>query len=377
MLKNTTRTIKSPLRPSGSAAVRCSSGASSLDTLAQVGTRKKSSPALGAGEDDLRLSKSAKFDAKANFAKRARVKYLTNALSLRLASLDDTPLKKSYWNTFYCSSILHKKGDQLTSKYCKNRWCLVCSRIRTAQLIKQYLPLLREWADKQFVTLTVPNCSEGDLVDTIQQMKVVFNRIREQLKKQYQRGQRPAPLVALRKLECTFSPRRRDYHPHFHLIVRDLATANELRMLWLHHFPSASWDGQDVKPADDKSVLELFKYFTKLVTSKEKEGRIISVGPLDIIFQAISGQRTFQAFNCTTTKETSDEEADGLAAELEIEATYEWEQAATDWVDKSTGELLTGYAPDEEFRKLVETKIIHAKSPSAGPAPATAPRSLR
>jgi hypothetical protein len=364
MLKNTTQTVKSLLRPTGSAVAFRPTRASSLDTLAQVGTRTKKTPVASASEDDLRLTKSAKFDAKANFSKRARVKYLTNALSLRLASLDDTPLKKSYWNTFYCSSILQKKGDQLTSKYCKNRWCLVCSRIRTAQLIKQYLPLLREWADKQFVTLTVPNCSGDDLLPTIDQMKAVFNRIREQIKKQYQRGQRDAPLMALRKLECTFNPRRRDYHPHFHLIVRDVAMANELRDLWLHHFPAASWDGQNVKPADDKSVLELFKYFTKLVTSKEKEGRIISVGPLDTIFQAITGQRTFQAFNCPTTKETSDEEADELAAELEIEATYEWEQAATDWVDKSTGELLTGYAPDEEFRKLVETKIIHQKPPS-------------
>jgi hypothetical protein len=362
MHKNTTRTVKSSLRPSGFAAVRRSSGASSLDTLAQVGTRTNHSSAPGAGEDDIRLSKSAKFDDKSNFCKRARVKYLTSALSLRLASLDDTPLVKSYWNSYYCSSILQKRGGKLTAKYCKNRWCLVCSRIRTAQLIKQYLPLMRDWQEKQFVTLTVPNCSGVDLVDTIEQMKAVFNRIREQIKKQHQRGQRDAPLVALRKLECTFSPRRRDFHPHFHLIVRDLATANELRTLWLQFFPFASWDAQDVKPANDASVLELFKYFTKLVTSKEKEGRIISVGPLDTIFQAITGQRTFQAFNVTTTKEATDEEANELADQLEIESIYEWDQAATDWVDKSTGELLTGYVPDEEFRKLVETKIIHSKN---------------
>jgi Replication protein len=364
MHKNNTQTVKRLSRHPGSAAASRPTRASSLDTLAQVGTRKKPPFALGAGEDDLRLSKSAKFDDKSNFCKRARVKYLTNALSLRLASLDDTPLVKSYWNSYYCSSILQKMGGKLTSKYCKNRWCLVCSRIRTAQLIKQYLPLMREWQEKQFVTLTVPNCSGADLVDTIEQMKAVFNRIREQIKKQYQRCQRDAPLVALRKLECTFNPRRRDFHPHFHLIVCDLATANELRTLWLKFFPSASWDCQDVKPANDASVLELFKYFTKLVTSKEKDGRIISVGPLDTIFQAITGQRTFQAFNVTTTKEATDEEANELADQLEIEAIYEWDQAATDWVDKSTGELLTGYAPDEEFRKLVETKIIHAKTPS-------------
>jgi hypothetical protein len=356
----TTQPVKRLSRPAGIAVASRPTRAFSLDTLAPQVT----GPVI---EDDFKLSQTAKFAAKGNFTKRARVKYLTTALTLRLASIDGSKLTKSYWNTFYCSSILQKKGDELTGKYCKNRWCLVCSRIRTAQLIKQYLPLLRTWSEKQFVTLTVPNCSAADLVTTLDRMKAAFDTIRRRFTMQHRRGLRPAPLVALRKLECTFSPGRRDYHPHFHLIVQDAATAQELRTLWLEQFPAASWDAQNVKPADDKSVLELFKYFTKLVTSKEKNGRIISVGPLNTIFEAITGQRTFQAFGVTTTKETSDEEANELAAQLEIEATYEWDQAATDWVDKSTGELLTGYAPDEEFRKLVETKIIHAKHAQPSP----------
>jgi hypothetical protein len=352
MHKYTKQPLKGLPRSLGLSSPFSPRGAFPLDTLAPQVT----SPS---GDDDFQVTQSAKFAAKANFAKRARVKYLTTALTLRLASIEGSKLTKSYWNTFYCSSILQKKGDDLTGKYCKNRWCLVCSRIRTAQLIKQYLPLLQTWPEKQFVTLTIPNCPGDQLEATIAQMKSGFDTIRRGMTMQHRRGLRSAPLVALRKLECTYSPGRRDFHPHFHLIVRDLVTANELRVSWLAHFPAATWDGQNVKPADDGSVLELFKYFTKLVTSKEKNGRIISVGPLDVIFQAITGQRTFQAFNVTTTKEATDEEANELAAQLEIEATYEWDQAATDWVDKLTGELLTGYSPDDEFRKLVETKIIH------------------
>jgi hypothetical protein len=252
---------------------------------------------------------------------------------------------------------MQKQGEHLVAKFCKNRWCLLCCRIRTAQLIKQYLPTIQSWPEKYFVTLTVPNCSGEDLEVTIKEMKMVSNRIRETMKKQYQRKQRLKPLVGLRKLEATYNPSRQDYHPHFHFIVNDRQTADDLRSMWLTHFQKAKWQGQDVRQADDRSALELFKYFTKLVSSHSKE-RLILVDPLDVIFQAVQGQRTFQAFNVKVTKEATDEEAEALAEEMMTEAVYQWSQEATDWVNLDTGELLTGYSPDAQFRKLVETKII-------------------
>jgi hypothetical protein len=124
-----------------------------------------------------------------------------------------------------------------------------------------------------------------------------------------------------------------------------------------------------VREADDRSAKELFKYFTKLVSSHSKE-RLILVDPLDTIFQAIAGERTFQAFNVKVTKEATDEEAEALAEELTTEAVYQWNQDATDWVDIETGELLTGYSPDDQFRELVEKRIILAiptPPPAKGP----------
>jgi hypothetical protein len=330
-----------------------------LDKLAQLGTRPSKTGAAAVVEDDLRLTKSAKFSAKENFGKRARVKFLTEAMAVGLANVPDSQLTKSYWNTFYCSSILQKKGDSLTGKYCKNRWCLVCCRIRSAQLIKQYAPVLESWPEKHLVTLTVPNCSGADLEATMKQMKSGFNRIRDTMKKQHQRKQRASPLVALRKLEATNNPDRNDYHPHFHLVVPDLATGNELRAAWLSQFPSAKWNGQDVRPANGGAAHELFKYFTKLVTSKSKE-RFIRLGPLNTIFEAIAGQRTFQAYGIPKTVEVlNDEEADLLAEELNIDAVFEWVQAQADWVDKESGEMLTDYKPSPQFRKFIESKIIY------------------
>ncbi len=288
---------------------------------------------------------------------------------MRLANIEGSPLTKSYWNTFYCSSVMQKKGDHLTAKFCKNRWCLVCNRIRTAQLIKQYLPTIQSWEEKYFVTLTVPNCPGEELKATIKEMKAVFNRIRQRITMQFRGKKRAAQLVGLRKLEATYNPSRKDYHPHFHLIVNDRAVADDLRKYWLTHFQEAKWQGQDVRQADDRSALEMFKYFTKLVSSHSKE-RLILVDPLDVIFQAVAGERTFQAFNVKVTKEATDEEAEALAEELTTEAVYQWQQDATDWVDIETGELLTGYEPDAQFRELVERRIILANIP---PPPVNGP----
>ncbi len=367
MLKNTQSPVKRRHSRSGvSCTVSPPRSGRPLDKLAQLGTRPSETGAAAAAEDDLRLTKNAKFSAKENFGKRARVKFLTEAMAVGLANVPDSQLTKSYWNTFYCSSILQKKGDSLTGKYCKNRWCLVCCRIRSAQLIKQYAPVLESWPDKHLVTLTVPNCSAADLEATMKQMKAGFDRIRDAMKKQHQRKQRATPLVALRKLEATNNPDRNDFHPHFHLVVPDLATGNELRAAWLTQFPSAKWSAQDVRPATGGAAHELFKYFTKLITSKSKE-RFIRLAPLNTIFEAIAGQRTFQAYGIPkAVAELSDEEATALAEELEIDAVFEWVQAQADWVDKESGEMLTNYKPSPQFRQFVESKIIY-NSPQKNP----------
>jgi hypothetical protein len=367
MSKFTQQPVKRLTRRAGvSGSVSKSPAAGPLDKLAPQVTSSPVSAASAGGEDDLKLSKSAKFSAKENFGKRARVKFLTEAMAVGLANVPGSKLTKSYWNTYYCSSVLHKKGDSLTGKYCKNRWCLVCCRIRSAQLIKQYAPVLESWPEKHLVTLTVPNCSESALLATVRDMKAGFDTIRRGFTMQHRRKQRATPLVALRKLEATHNPDLDNYHPHFHLVVPNLATANELRAAWLLQFPSAKWKGQDVRPANAGASHELFKYFTKLVTTQSKE-RFIRLAPLNVIFEAIANQRTFQPFGVPKTQEVvTDDEATALAEELNIDAVFEWVQSQADWVDKTSGEMLTNYQPSPQFRKFVESKIVY-NSPQKTP----------
>ena len=249
----------------------------------------------------------------------------------------------------------------MVARFCKCRWCLTCCNIRTAELLKDYLPILKSWPEKYLVTLTIPNCKAEELENTIQYMLGVMSKIRETMKKQHQRGQRAAQLVGFRKLEVTFNPSLKNYHPHFHLILNNRQAADDLRHMWLGHMQTAKWDAQDVRQADNNSAAEVMKYFTKII-SRHSAKRVIMVDELNTIFEAVAGVRTFQSLGgikVTKTTDAEDQEAEALAEAMETESVYEWHQAVTDWVNTETGELLTGFEPGDQLRELVEKRMIY------------------
>jgi hypothetical protein len=161
-------------------------------------------------------------------------------------------------------------------------------------------------------------------------------------------------VVGVRKTECTFSTRRGDFHPHYHLIVEGKDTAQCIEDGWLaRHRSSADEAGQDVRPADKRSLTELFKYQTKLVT-KSTDGDKYPVPPaaLDTIFQALHGKH---AISPTGFKLPPVAEAD---EELDLDGTGEWKrhgekliwqwvQTCTDWIDLSTGDTFSGFIPGD------------------------------
>jgi len=155
---------------------------SCLDTLAQLVT-KPLKPAKT--EDSLVFTKGTNVNDKKTLIKRARRKYMSTGLALRLVDANkqnqESILKKSYWNTFHCCGQLAvMKSGKVTSSYCKNRWCLVCNSIRTAQLIIKYKPILKEWDEKVMVTLTRgPRCKGAALKGAIKEMQFKLNQIRK------------------------------------------------------------------------------------------------------------------------------------------------------------------------------------------------------
>jgi hypothetical protein len=64
-------------------------------------------------------------------------------------------LKRSYWNTFHCQNKVITSNGRLYGKYCKNRYCTLCSANRKADIINRYLPTIQEWPDQYFLTPTV------------------------------------------------------------------------------------------------------------------------------------------------------------------------------------------------------------------------------
>jgi plasmid rolling circle replication initiator protein Rep len=310
-------------------------------------------------QEEILLDESTNVKQNDRLTRRARAKYFSKALVLPLVDLN-SPLKKAYWNTYHCCETLVQDGEEITGSYCKNRWCTVCNRIRTAVLINTYKPVLDSWEDKWFVTLTIPNVPAEELHSALEEMQAEFIRIRKTLGKRSLRG-KGDKFIGFRKLECTYNPDRDDYHPHYHVIVKGENMARALLDEWLRRFPDAKSIAQDIRPADDDSVMELFKYFTKLMVKVNNgKDRQVYIKQLDVIFQTIRGKRTFQNFGFTAPKEVEkpDEKAMEMADEIETEVmreVWQWHQEHHDWINTQTGEFLTGYVPAGKFRRLVES----------------------
>lgn len=282
-----------------------------------------------------------------NYQKRARAKAFTNSYLFDLIDLK-SPLVKSYWNTYHCSRTILQEGKNLTSKYCNNRWCLTCNRIRTAKMINGYSPSIERFEDPQFVTLTIPNVEAKELRIAIEDMNSALMRIRKNLKKTYK-----VNLMALRKYESTYNLRTNTFHPHFHLIVEGKNNADLLIDLWLNQFKSADRKAQDVREASDTSLVELCKYFTKII-AKDND---YNPRALDIMFRAVKGKRTFQPIGIK--KDVSEDIDEIQSQEIDFKPPSDdiwvYETDAHDWVT-ADGELLSEYTPTEKDFKVIEQK---------------------
>lgn len=331
----------------------------SLDTLEQLVTNSPEPPKT---EDKLVFNKGTRADDKKTLQKRARRKYMSTGLALRLVDAHkqnpDSILKKSYWNTYHCCNQLAvMESGKVKSHYCKNRWCLVCNSIRTAQLIIKYRPYLNEWDKKVMVTLTRgPRCKGAELKAVIEEMQFIFNQIRKTFNQRYKRG-KSEKFVGLRKMECTYDPKTNTYHPHYHLILKSPVIAQEFMIIWLKKHPKANKKAQDIRAADDNSVIEVFKYFTKVITKTKNGERAIYADAMDVIFNAIRGKRTFQNFGFKVGKvDFTEEEINEVIDELAELA--DWDQDTGDWIVQDTGELFSGYSPGDNMRELVGKKIV-------------------
>lgn len=297
-------------------------------------------------------SEKTESESKEKLRKRSRSKFFTSHLVLKLVEIKESSLIKSYWNSYHCASILNQENDKITGKYCNNRWCQVCNRIRTAKTIKGYLPQIKKLIDPYFVTISRPNV----LADTLEfELDIII--------KQFRRIYRhfidsKSPIVGIRKIECTYNVKRDDFHPHIHLIVESEATAQKIIDLWLKYNPEASSKAQDKRPVDNEgSALELFKYFTKLTTKQIIEGKSvysIHAESLNIIFESMRKRRVYQPMGIKkVSEEVEPQEAFRLDENSEhIIDQWIYSLDDSDWIN-SKGKKLSGYKPTESILKIL------------------------
>jgi hypothetical protein len=242
---------------------------------------------------DQQREKTKQLAQNQNLRNRSNSKNLSHTLAAALMQLPTAHNPKAYARTFFCASYIVAEENRFKSKYCRNRWCLVCNRIKTAYYIDLYTPHLNTWKDKYLVTLTAPTVKKENLKKEIQLYLDAFVRIKDKMRKQKQ------VLKGIRKLEITYNPVKKLYHPHFHIVLEDENHANNLRDNWLKEFPNANIKAQDVQKADANSLKEIFKYFTK-ITADNKNEATITLPALDAIFAAVKGRRVFQSFGFKT-----------------------------------------------------------------------------
>lgn len=303
--------------------------------------------------DKLQLTlENAVFDQNERFKQRANSKLLSLQLSRALCKLGPVELTKQYERGTHCAEYVLRENDRLTSKYCSNRFCLTCNRIRTANLINGYGPVLDQLPDLQFVTLTIPNVPGTELKKTIQKMTATFAKIKDLLRK------RGIKLKGIRKTECTYNDKRRDFHPHFHLAISGKEASEMVVLEWLAYFPKANHQGQDIKKADSNTKKELFKYFTK-ITTNNKNSKAVHITALNRIFSTIKGLRIFQPFGIKKIKPTAslDEiralmndrftllDRQTLPEPILPNAVFVWSHGSKNWVDRSGTRLIPDFAP--------------------------------
>jgi len=283
-----------------------------------------------------------------NLKRKAHRKAMTAYISSQLIKLNSENIQ-AYRNMYYCNSVLLQENKELTTSYCKNRFCLVCNAIKTANLINGYMPELEKFSDPQFLTLTIKAVNESDLKQAISKMGTTLRKISQNFTKYHRRK-----IVAIRKLECNFNPKTGTYNPHYHFIIDGIEDAKLLRQAWLHLNPTSRKIAQDIRPADMSSVLEIFKYFTK-ITAKNN----LNFYALDKIYSALRNRRIVQPIGLKKIVIDEDKRDKVEYEQLsEEQATWNWHQENYDWINRETGEILTGFIPNKAFKALLSTDDI-------------------
>jgi len=294
---------------------------------------------------------------KTRFIKKRDAKAMTKNMMNTMFGLQNSPNLDAYRQAYMCGEYIFQNGKKTSTNHCKKRCCQVCNRIRSKQLLEDYLPSLSQLGDLWFVTLTNVNVTSEFLADELRLMVDVFQKIKNNIRKKYKQHS----CNGFRSMECTYSLHKH-FNPHIHAVFDSEGAALESVRQWLVHFPKASLEGQHVVKMYDgrKGLIELFKYVAKPITSG-----YYSPKKYDDIITAFKNLRAYQPFG-NVKKNVLKEEVDDID-ETKLKSQFitwkgerievwKWLNESDDWVAPD-GEL---FLDEKRSRKLDNTlKIIN------------------
>lgn len=273
------------------------------------------------------------------YRKLSRKKHLGYYLSCNLYYRNEgAALTKSYRNTMYCASVLAPTDRGLSARYCKNRWCPVCQSIRIATLINGYASQLNEMRAPYFVTLTGPTVPAESLETRIKEFSTEWTLM---TRMKFWRERKPN---GIRKAECTLRPNGH-YHYHFHVIIDGKENAEWLISQWLMRIKGSSSKAQDMRPVRPGEYLEIFKYFTKLISTDKSAGqerRYIDFKRLNVVFESLKGKRVYQPFGTIKAVREEIDEEQLIGGESSEEYMQLWRWTTDVGYVNEDGEILTG-----------------------------------
>jgi len=287
---------------------------------------------------------------------KAKVKYLSDRLAFALLQNNlQSHLAKGYKMTIgFCSKKIDVDAEGFAKTlYCKQRWCATCGRINTAKMINGYQSQLSDFSEPYFLTLTLETVSGENLKNRIQTMEKEWGKIlvNNRNNKFFD------TMNGIRKMECTLRPGGM-YHYHFHILIDGKAQAEWILEQWFKRFPliKKSKSAQDLRPADERSYKEIFKYFTKPLAQDSglftEERGVTQFKRLDFLYRVLYGKRIFQPFG--KVKREKEYEWDTEKA-IQIPKGKEglvWSWIKNDWWSE-WGEALADFTPDESLEKLL------------------------
>lgn len=169
--------------------------------------------------------------------------------------------------------------------FCKNKLCPICNWRRalkhsyTAGKVIEGALKEKPKAQFLFLTLTVKNCDGADLKDELKKLMKAFDRL-------FKRTKVKKNLIGyLRALEVTYNAEKKQYHPHFHVLLMvkstyfkskaDYIEQDEWTKLWQQSLKvdyTPIVDIKKVKPGErglSRAAVETAKYPVKPLNFKD------------------------------------------------------------------------------------------------------------